>query len=1233
MWISQVELHNIKSYGARTTIELAPGINAVCGQNGAGKSTILEAIGLALFGQSTYKNQEQLINAKAKRGEIVVTVVDSRDEREYQVVRPLKGGPPYVFDSETNRQLASGVDDVQRWLRDTIGVESTTDLKALFENAVGVPQGMLTSAFNLTGANRQKIFDPLLGVEEYKEVWDEMRAVVSQIKDQQSSNATAQARLAGKLEELPSLRNDAASLLTCIETTETELRQTTVSLAELCANLTALQQQYEALKALEQRAASLAERRDNLASQLQSAVAALTEARQANKIVEQNRAGYQTHQEAQQTQQSLEADRKKRDDIQRQLNQCQNALDLAEHTLKALEQQLVAVAQAEARLIELEPLVAQQSALEAQRQAAAQCVAELQVAQQRLTEETQRLAGLQAEREHVQGQLSQRQEKTELISERQQQAGALASGIAAQDESLTKLERQLEATRQSLQVAQGRLNTLQLLEKQVEENEQLLAQRQTELADVVVDLAQCQELEESLAAIQQTRLQRKNELAAIEAQFGEQEAAREQVHQSLSDWQAQAQTLTNLRGNIAALQRRLTEAEAELNRLADGLTERQQLNAQLIAWETEQVTANEQREALMLTSDRLDTRLTDIASALVNLDIEAETPCPTCRKPLSAHDLNDLKNHYEAEQIALQTERQTVDETFKQIDKTLKQLKRQLKQGQADLEKLPTPVQLERQQKTVSDYHADLSRDQQQADSLAETPVQVTRLKQQMQQLDADIGTLKEQRQAQQKADADDEAEQTRLQQALSQLARPADQLRLQTDIEQLHASLTRQRTEAVSLSDVPAQVTAIQTKLDGLEAQKVELQQQRRQLNDARDALGQEISVLQTAISQLAAPGRLTELDAALAAQQTTRDEWQSKVEALAVAPAEREAAEQALVKLGNPRREQQAAQLEADKRPALSAEQIKKQADCEDLLAQKNAIEAELEPFAGLDDAFNRVIATLEESRVAHQTYLEQRITADTLPQREKAVETIRQQVAAVTTTVEKVQAELAQASAAYDADQHEQTRQEEQNARTREIQLATELKGQQQQLADKQSKIAGLEAIAIELETLKAEGDRLLELQQVTEFIRRTIREAGPEITRQLVNAVSLRADAIFADLMDDHQQTLAWDESYAISVRRDGYDRDFQQLSGGEAMSAALAVRLALLQSMSAVDVAFFDEPTANLDPERRASLAEQIARIKGFSQLVVISHDDTFEQDVGHVIHIGRNDKGESQVVA
>ena len=79
-----------------------------------------------------------------------------------------------------------------------------------------------------------------------------------------------------------------------------------------------------------------------------------------------------------------------------------------------------------------------------------------------------------------------------------------------------------------------------------------------------------------------------------------------------------------------------------------------------------------------------------------------------------------------------------------------------------------------------------------------------------------------------------------------------------------------------------------------------------------------------------------------------------------------------------------------------------------------------------------------------------------------------------------------------------------------------------------------------------------------------------------------------------------------------------------------MAAALAVRLALLQYMSDISIAFFDEPTAHLDMERRINLAEQITHIKGFKQLFIISHDDTFERNIHHIIHIFK-ENGVSQL--
>jgi exonuclease SbcC len=70
-----------------------------------------------------------------------------------------------------------------------------------------------------------------------------------------------------------------------------------------------------------------------------------------------------------------------------------------------------------------------------------------------------------------------------------------------------------------------------------------------------------------------------------------------------------------------------------------------------------------------------------------------------------------------------------------------------------------------------------------------------------------------------------------------------------------------------------------------------------------------------------------------------------------------------------------------------------------------------------------------------------------------------------------------------------------------------------------------------------------------------------------------------------------------------------------------MAAALAVRLAILKQLSDIRIAFFDEPTTNMDAERRENFAQEISRIKHFDQLFVISHDETFDNYVDNVLHI------------
>ncbi len=114
------------------------------------------------------------------------------------------------------------------------------------------------------------------------------------------------------------------------------------------------------------------------------------------------------------------------------------------------------------------------------------------------------------------------------------------------------------------------------------------------------------------------------------------------------------------------------------------------------------------------------------------------------------------------------------------------------------------------------------------------------------------------------------------------------------------------------------------------------------------------------------------------------------------------------------------------------------------------------------------------------------------------------------------------------------------------------------------------------------------------------------------------------------MDDFSWQIEWKEDFGIKAKYMGREIDFRQLSGGEQMVAALAVRLALLKALTSSSIVFFDEPTQNMDEDRRRNFAQKIANIKDFRQIFVISHDDTFEEMVENAVRI-RKENGISYV--
>ena len=224
MWITKLQLSNIKSYGQDgPVIVFRPGVNLIQGKNGAGKSTILEAIGLALFGSKAYTH-EQFVREGARRGEIAVGFVSAVDEREYEVVRGVgSGAKTFVHDPALGRRVCEGVDDTHAFIRQHLRVDDETDLAALFQDAVGVPQGTMTAVFLEPASARRETFNRLLRIDEYERAWQNLRETANYIQALIAKNKQEQARLRGKLDDLPGVETEIETLSDRIRAERAEL--------------------------------------------------------------------------------------------------------------------------------------------------------------------------------------------------------------------------------------------------------------------------------------------------------------------------------------------------------------------------------------------------------------------------------------------------------------------------------------------------------------------------------------------------------------------------------------------------------------------------------------------------------------------------------------------------------------------------------------------------------------------------------------------------------------------------------------------------------------------------------------------------------------------------------------------------------------------------------------------------------------------------------------------------
>ncbi len=182
--------------------------------------------------------------------------------------------------------------------------------------------------------------------------------------------------------------------------------------------------------------------------------------------------------------------------------------------------------------------------------------------------------------------------------------------------------------------------------------------------------------------------------------------------------------------------------------------------------------------------------------------------------------------------------------------------------------------------------------------------------------------------------------------------------------------------------------------------------------------------------------------------------------------------------------------------------------------------------------------------------------------------------------------------------------------------------------------EEEIGRLKLVKAEIERKLAEKKAFEEKEKLVKFLRNQVfKNVSAQLSERFREEISLRADRIYRTIAEADEE-LIWGENYQIMLRdmEEGQvrERSDDQLSGGQTMSAVVALRLALLQTIGA-RIAFFDEPTSNLDASRRENLAHAFRAIDvgreevtehWYDQLFLISHDVAFTEITDQMINLG-----------
>ncbi|MFM7155394.1 MAG: AAA family ATPase, partial [Bacteroidota bacterium] len=226
MIIRQLTLRNYKQYTSLNLV-FEEGLVGIIGRNGAGKSTIFEAILYCLFGKETQlgtKNFARSTYAADETAPVELKLSFLIGQMEYEVQRSFRGRTltAYADLYRNGQQISTGVSVVNQELVRILGLDAEAFRRSVFSG-----QKELAELSNTNGEERKKLVRRMMGFDTLDTAQQVLRSDINALKNQiegQSSTLLSDAEVTQLTEELTQQKSLSETRRTAAEEAARQLQ-------------------------------------------------------------------------------------------------------------------------------------------------------------------------------------------------------------------------------------------------------------------------------------------------------------------------------------------------------------------------------------------------------------------------------------------------------------------------------------------------------------------------------------------------------------------------------------------------------------------------------------------------------------------------------------------------------------------------------------------------------------------------------------------------------------------------------------------------------------------------------------------------------------------------------------------------------------------------------------------------------------------------------------------------